>query len=98
MSEPAIDLGIVMALASSFQDRPVDEKTICFGEVGLSGEVRAVNMAQQRVAEARKTGLYHLCPAQGVHSRTYRYKGNQNHWRRKYPGSHPAANFIKCGR
>lgn len=57
MSEPAIDLGIVMALASSFQDRPVDEKTICFGEVGLSGEVRAVNMAQQRVAEARKLGF-----------------------------------------
>lgn len=57
MSEPAIDLGIVIALASSFQDRPVDEKTICFGEVGLSGEVRAVNMAQQRVAEARKLGF-----------------------------------------
>lgn len=57
MSEPAIDLGIVMALASSFQDRPVDEKTICFGEVGLSGEVRAVNMVQQRVAEARKLGF-----------------------------------------
>lgn len=57
MSEPAIDLGIVMALASSFRDRPIDEKTICFGEVGLSGEVRAVNMAQQRVAEARKLGF-----------------------------------------
>lgn len=57
MSEPAIDLGIVMALASSFRDRPIDEKSICFGEVGLSGEVRAVNMAQQRVAEARKLGF-----------------------------------------
>lgn len=57
MSEPAIDLGIVMALASSFQDKPLDEKTICFGEVGLSGEVRAVNMAQQRVSEARKLGF-----------------------------------------
>lgn len=57
MSEPAIDLGIVMALASSFRDRAIDEKTICFGEVGLSGEVRAVNMAQQRVSEARKLGF-----------------------------------------
>lgn len=57
MSEPAIDLGIVMALASSFRDKPIDEKTICFGEVGLSGEVRAVNMAQQRVTEARKLGF-----------------------------------------
>ena len=57
MSEPAIDLGIVMALASSFRDRAIDEKTICFGEVGLSGEVRAVNMAQQRVTEAKKLGF-----------------------------------------
>lgn len=57
MSEPAIDLGIVMALASSFRDRAIDEKTICFGEVGLSGEVRAVNMAQQRVSEAKKLGF-----------------------------------------
>lgn len=57
MSEPAIDLGIVMALASSFRDHSIDEKTIYFGEVGLSGEVRAVNMVQQRVTEARKLGF-----------------------------------------
>lgn len=57
MSEPAIDLGIVMALASSFRDKAIDEKMICFGEVGLSGEVRAVNMAQQRVSEAKKLGF-----------------------------------------
>ena len=57
MNEPAIDLGIVMALASSFRDKAVDEKIICFGEVGLSGEVRAVNMAQQRVSEAKKLGF-----------------------------------------
>lgn len=57
MNEPAIDLGIVMALASSFRDKAIDEKIICFGEVGLSGEVRAVNMAQQRVTEAKKLGF-----------------------------------------
>lgn len=57
MNEPAIDLGIVLALASSYKDRPVGEKTICFGEVGLSGEVRAVSMPKQRVAEARKLGF-----------------------------------------
>lgn len=57
MNEPAIDLGIVMALASSFRDKAIDEKMICFGEVGLSGEVRAVQMAQQRVTEARKLGF-----------------------------------------
>ena len=57
MNEPAIDLGIVMALVSSYRNRPIDEKTIVFGEVGLSGEVRAVNMPEQRVAEAKKLGI-----------------------------------------
>ena len=57
MNEPAIDLGIVMALVSSYRNRPIDEKTIVFGEVGLSGEVRAVNMPEQRVAEAKKLGF-----------------------------------------
>ena len=47
MNEPAIDLAIVLAIVSSYKDRPVDEKTIAFGEVGLSGEVRAVSMVQQ---------------------------------------------------
>lgn len=57
MNEPAIDLGIVLALASSYQNRAVDGRMICFGEVGLSGEVRTVNMAQQRVLEAKKLGF-----------------------------------------
>lgn len=57
MNEPAIDLGIVLALISSYKERPIEEHTICFGEVGLSGEVRAVNMAEQRVLEARKLGF-----------------------------------------
>ena len=57
MNEPAIDLGIVLALISSYKDCPIDEKTICFGEVGLSGEVRAVSMAEQRVQEAKKLGF-----------------------------------------
>lgn len=57
MNEPAIDLGIILAIASSFRSRPIDEKTIVFGEVGLSGEVRAVSMPEQRVAEAKKLGF-----------------------------------------
>ena len=56
INEPAIDLGIIMAIVSSYKNRPVDDKTLCFGEVGLSGEVRAVNMAEQRVLEAKKLG------------------------------------------
>ena len=57
MNEPAVDLGIVLAIVSSYKNRPLDEKTIVFGEVGLSGEVRAVNMPEQRVAEAKKLGF-----------------------------------------
>ena len=57
MNEPAIDLGIVLAIVSSYKDVPIDEKTICFGEVGLSGEVRAVSMTAQRVQEAEKLGF-----------------------------------------
>lgn len=57
MNEPAIDLAIVLAIASSYKNRPIDEKTIVFGEVGLSGEVRAVSMPEQRISEAKKLGF-----------------------------------------
>lgn len=57
MNEPAIDLGIVLAIVSSYKELPIEEHTICFGEVGLSGEVRAVSMAEQRILEARKLGF-----------------------------------------
>ena len=57
MNEPAIDLGICLAIASSSRDVVVDDRLLAFGEVGLSGEVRAVSMAEQRVAEAKKLGF-----------------------------------------
>lgn len=57
VSEPALDLGIVMAIASSFKNREVNSETIIFGEVGLAGEVRAVSQVQQRVNEAIKLGF-----------------------------------------
>lgn len=57
MNEPAIDLGIVMAIISSYKNHPIAEGMIVFGEVGLSGEVRAVSMPEQRVAEAKKLGF-----------------------------------------
>ncbi len=57
MNEPAIDLGIVLAVVSSYKNRAIDESVIVFGEVGLSGEVRAVSMPEQRVAEAKKLGF-----------------------------------------
>lgn len=57
MNEPALDLAIVMAVISSLKDKPVNPRTIIFGEVGLAGEVRAVPMAEQRVNEAKKLGF-----------------------------------------
>lgn len=57
LNEPAIDLGVVVALVSSFKNIPVDSHTIIFGEVGLAGEIRGVSMAAQRVKEAAKMGF-----------------------------------------
>ena len=57
LGEPAIDLGIVVAIISSYKNRTVDPDTLIFGEVGLSGEVRGVSQAQQRVKEAEKMGF-----------------------------------------
>lgn len=57
INEPAIDLAIAMAIYSSEKDIPIDAKTIIFGEIGLSGEVRSVSMAEQRVNEAKKLGF-----------------------------------------
>ena len=57
LNEPAIDLGVIVALVSSFKNVPVDAHTIIFGEVGLAGEIRGVSMAAQRVKEAAKMGF-----------------------------------------
>lgn len=57
LSEPAVDLGITAAIASSFLDRPIDPKTVVFGEVGLTGEVRGINQMEMRVREAERMGF-----------------------------------------
>ena len=57
LAEPSLDLGICMALISSFKNKPIGDDVIAFGEVGLSGEVRSVNMADSRVQEAEKLGF-----------------------------------------
>ena len=57
MTEPAIDLGICLAIASSVKDVVIPDNVMAFGEIGLSGEVRAVSMAGQRVQEAKKLGF-----------------------------------------
>jgi DNA repair protein RadA/Sms len=63
--EPAADLGVACAIASSARGRAVDAKTVVFGELGLAGEIRAVPMAEARLAEARRLGFTRcLLPAQ----------------------------------
>lgn len=57
LNAPALDLAVVTAIISSYKDLPIDEKTVIFGEVGLSGEVRGVSMAVQCVQEAKKLGF-----------------------------------------
>lgn len=55
--EPSIDLGIALAIASSFSNKPIDDKTVIFGEVGLTGEVRSVSHGERRITEAIKLGF-----------------------------------------
>jgi DNA repair protein RadA/Sms len=57
IEEPAVDLGIIMALASSFQNHSIDSRMVVFGEVGLAGEVRAISQAEMRIREASKMGF-----------------------------------------
>ncbi len=57
MTEPAVDLGIAMAIASAYADRAIGDRVIAFGEVGLGGEIRAVSQAEQRILEAKKLGF-----------------------------------------
>ena len=78
IAEPAIDLGIVMAVISSFKNRPVGEDIIAFGEVGLSGEVRAVSQRRTAGWPRRKSSAFipasllpqvcleHLPPVDGI--------------------------------
>ncbi|GFR34926.1 DNA repair protein RadA [Thermobrachium celere] len=57
LDEPACDLGIVCAIASSFRNIPIDSKTVVIGELGLTGEVRGVNFIEKRILEAQKLGF-----------------------------------------
>jgi DNA repair protein RadA/Sms len=57
IAEPAADLPVALAIASSFRDRPVDQQTVAIGEIGLSGEIRSVNHLERRLIEARRLGF-----------------------------------------
>lgn len=57
MMEPAADLGVLLAIASSFRNRPLDSGTVAIGEVGLAGELRSCNFLESRISEAEKLGF-----------------------------------------
>lgn len=75
MTEPAIDLGICLAIMSSYKDIVIPDSWMAFGEVGLSGEVRAVSMAAQRVLEAKKLGFETVILPEVCRSVTEKIKG-----------------------
>ena len=72
--EPAVDMGIVSAIASSFLDRPIRKDTMVVGEVGLAGEVRAVGNVDIRISEARKMGFTRIVAPAGSLKRLRRPK------------------------
>jgi DNA repair protein RadA/Sms len=75
VAEPAIDLGIACAVASSARGRAVDARTVVFGEVGLTGEVRAVSFADVRLAEAAKLGFQRCLLPRQNHARLDAHHG-----------------------
>lgn len=67
IEEPAVDLGIIVAVASSLKEIPIEPKTFVFGEVGLAGEIRAISRAEPRIREATKLGFTRgIIPANNV--------------------------------
>ena len=74
ITEPALDLAIVAVILSSYRNRSLPSRMLIFGEVGLTGEVRAVTMAEQRVAEAAKMG-FDSCILPQVNKKVISVKG-----------------------
>jgi len=75
IDEPAVDMGIVSAIASSFLDRPIHKGTVMFGEVGLTGEIRGIGHVEIRVAEAKKMGFNRCLVPQSNLKRMTKIKG-----------------------
>jgi len=66
VEEPAADLGVALAIASAMRDRPVGKGTACFGEVGLTGDVRYVSGAPRRTSEMAKMGFSRIIKPEGA--------------------------------
>lgn len=83
IEDPALDLAMVCALLSSFEDVPVSQKIVFAGEVGLSGEIRAVNRIEQRIAEAEKLGFEKIIISK---------------YNKRSPGPKPGIEILTAGR
>ena len=78
ISEPAVDLAVILALLSSYRNIPIAEDIMVFGEVGLSGEVRAVSQSRQRVEEAKRLGFKRIVlPSYHLQKDNYNVQGVQ---------------------
>jgi len=66
VEEPAADLGVALAIASAMRDKPVGKGTACFGEVGLTGDVRYVSGAPRRTSEMAKMGFSRIIRPEGA--------------------------------
>jgi DNA repair protein RadA/Sms len=75
IDEPAVDMGIVAAIASSFLNQPVPEGTLLLGEVGLAGEIRAIGHVENRITEAQKMGFTQCLLPQGNMKRLAQFDG-----------------------
>jgi len=75
IDEPAVDMAIVAAVASSFLDRPIQKGTVILGEIGLTGEVRAIGRIEARIAEAKKMGFNRCLVPQSNLKQTTGMKG-----------------------
>lgn len=67
IEEPAADLGVALAIISSFKNQPLPAKTVCFGEVGLLGEIREASQANQRIKEAKRLGFETIVSSANFH-------------------------------
>lgn len=77
LDEPAVDLGIALAVVSSYKNIPLPKDLVAIGEVGLTGEIRAVNSIEKRIKEADKMG-FKTCLIPESNMRNLKYKGNIN--------------------
>lgn len=76
IDEPAIDLGIIVALVSSMQNRQIKDDVIILGEVGLTGEVRTISFLEKRLIEAEKMGFQTAIVPKGNLKREQQYPLN----------------------